>query len=352
MTANNSLSWRKQTVFSFIIVSLFFGIAELGIRTWTFFFRTPYERYNFATGRPELVPNISRTFRNGNEFRINSKGFVGPEFDSRPSPGVYRIITVGDSCTFTAGVWNIAYPAVLESLLNSTGPDRRYEVINAGIEGYNSDFALDRIKNEIVGYRPNLVTIYIGWNDLMKVNPNHSAATGKYPFLAAVLDQSYIVKALKKLIYIDLRPWLFQPKVGASIKDAHAYDAFLPERYRENLASMINLLRQNGIEAMLFTLPTVVVPGMSREDLQRQKVFFPYFAGAYSLERFLSLHHAYNRVIRSVGQQYNVPVVDLEEIFNRQDKNELFWDTMHPNEKGNRLIAKTVFGKVQEERRF
>jgi lysophospholipase L1-like esterase len=352
MTPNKSLSWKKQTVFSIIIVSLFFAATEIGIRTWTFFFRTPYERYNFTTGRPELVPNIARSFRNGNEFRINSKGFVGPEFDTRPSPGVYRIIAVGDSCTFTTGVWNVAYPALLESLLNSTAQSRRYEVINAGIEGYNSDFALDRIKNEIIGYRPNLVTIYVGWNDLMKVNPDHSAATGKHSFLATVLDQSYMVKALKKLIFIDLRPWLFQPKVEASETDAHAYDAFLPKRYEENLVSMISLLRQNGIEVILFTLPTVVEPGMSREDLKRQNVFFPYFAGAYSLDRFLSLHHAYNRAIRSVGQQYGVPVVDLEETFNQQDKHELFWDTMHPNEKGNRLIAKAVFGKLQEERRF
>jgi|SRR5215470_12497602 len=345
------LSWKKQALFSLIIVALFFAAAEVGIRTWTFFFRTPYERYNFATGRPELVPNLSRTFRNGNEFRINSKGFVGPEFDARPSTGVYRIIAVGDSCTFTTGVWNIAYPAVLQSLLNSEAQARRYEVINAGVEGYNSDFAVERIKREIIGYRPNLVTIYIGWNDLMKVNPDHSAATGKYNVLAAALDQSYIVKALKKLIFIDLRPWLFQPKVEASEADAHAYDAFLPKRYEENLVSMIRVLRQNGIKVMIFTLPTVVTPGMSRGDLQRQNVFFPYFAGAYSLDRFLSLHHAYNRVIRSIGGQYGVPVVDLEEVFNRYDKDELFWDTMHPNEKGNRLIAQTLFAKLQNESR-
>jgi len=296
------------------------------------------------------VPSIRYTLRNGHEFRINSKGFVGPEFDSHPQAGVYRIIAVGDSCTFTTGIWNIAYPAVLESLLNSTKNEVKYEVINAGIEGYNSSFALERIKDEIIGYRPQLVTIYVGWNDLMKINPDSESYTGKYSTFAAILDQSYIVKALKKLIFVDLRPLLFQPSVAANAPDAHAYDKFVPSLYQRNLEAMIKLLRQNDIKVVLFTLPTVVSHGMTRHQLQKHNVFFPYFAGSYSVDRFLSLHAAYNHVIRSVGQKYGVPVVDLDGTFNRENKEELFWDTMHPNEKGNRLIARAVYEKLQEIR--
>ena len=118
MPGKNPSSWKKLILFSFIIVFLLLGAGEAAIRTWTFFFRTSYEKYNFITGRPELAPNISYPLRNGNEFRINSKGFVGPEFDSHPPAGVYRIIAVGDSCTFTTGVWNVAYPAILASSLN------------------------------------------------------------------------------------------------------------------------------------------------------------------------------------------------------------------------------------------
>ena len=341
-------SWKKQVLFSSIIVFLLLGAAEVGIRTWTFFFRTSYEKYNFITGRPELVPNISYTLRNENEFRINSKGFVGPEFDNHPPPGVYRIIAVGDSCTFTTGIWNIAYPALLASSLNSSSNGIKYEVINAGIEGFNSSFALDQINDEIIAYQPKLVTIYIGWNDLMKVNPDNIAATGKYSAFAAILDESYIVKALKKLIFINLRPWLFQPKVTSDNGDGQAYETFVPRMYEANMVSMIKVLRQNKIDVMLFTLPTVVTRGMTRDQLERKNVFFPYFAGAYSIDRFLSLHRAYNRVIRRIGQQYGVAVIDLEEIFNQHDKNELFWDTMHPNEKGNLLIARSVFEKLQE----
>jgi lysophospholipase L1-like esterase len=345
------LTWKKETLFSFLTVCLVLGAAEMGIRAWDFFFRTSYERYNFITGRPELVPNIRYNAAKGKEFLINSKGFVGPEFADQPSAGVYRIIALGDSCTFTTGIWNIAYPALLQSFLNGAGPKQKFEVINAGIEGYNSSFALARIKDEIIGFRPRLVTIYIGWNDLMKVNPDHQSDTGKYSTLAAMLDQSYIVKALNKLIFIYLRPWLFQPNVARNEVDANAYDHFVPTIYRENLNSMIKVLRENKIDVMFFTLPTVVRRGMTRDELRKHNVFFPYFAGTYSIDRFLSLHQAYNRVVRALGRQYGVPVVDLDEIFNQHNKDKLFWDTMHPNEKGNRLIAKSVYEKLQEIRR-
>lgn len=340
-------SRKKQILFSFIIVFLLLGSGEVAIRTWAFFFRTSYEKYNFITGRPELVRNISYTLRGGNEFRINSKGFVGPEFDNDPPAGVYRIIAVGDSCTFSTGIWNAAYPAILQSSLNSTSGPTKFEVINGGIEGFNSSFALERIKDEIIAYRPKLVSIYIGWNDLMKVNPDNLADTGKYSALAAILDESYIVKAFKKVIFIYLRPWLFQPKVAANQGDAQAYDKFVPSLYQENLESMIKFLRQNNIDVMLFTLPAVVTRGMTRDQLQRQNVFFPYFAGAYSIDKFLSLHRAYNSVIRTVGRAYGVAVVDLEEIFNQYNKDELFWDTMHPNEKGHILIARAAYEKLQ-----
>ena len=346
-----AMSWKKQILFSFITVTLLVGGAEVGIRTWAFFFRTSYERYNFTTGRPELVPNIRYSPSRGREFLINSKGFVGPEFADQPPAGVYRIIALGDSCTFTTGIWNVAYPAILQSSLNAAKEPAKFEVINAGIEGYNSSFALARIREEILSYQPQLVTIYIGWNDLMKVNPENLSDTGKYSVLAAILDESYIVKALKKLIFINLRPWLFQPKVTSDVGDAHVYDHFVPTLYRANLEEMIKVLRENKIEVMLFTLPTVVRVGMTRDQLRKHNVIFPYFAGTYSVDKFLSLHRAYNRLIRAIGNENNIPVVDLDEIFNQQNKDELFWDTMHPNEKGNLLITRSILEKLQATRR-
>ena len=335
----SNYSWKKQVLFVGIIVMSFLLLAEVAIRTWALYFRTSYEQYNRATGRLELVPNLRYRDDHGREFFINSRGFVGPEFADVPSPDTIRIIAVGDSCTFTLGLWQLGYPSVAEAFLNSTQGMKKFEYINAGVEGYNSDFALSRIKEEIIGYKPYLVSLYIGWNDLMKQSPESGAEVGEPSFWAQLINESYLVKAYKKIIFVHLRPLLFQPKLIPDEVDRHAYDSYVPQRYERNLREMIGVIRNNGIRAVLLTLPTVLEPGLTAADLKERGVFFPYYAGTFSVERLLSLHAAYNRTIRRVAAEEGVFLIDLDREFNGLDKRQLFWDTMHPSEKGNAVIA-------------
>ena len=335
----SNYGWKKQVLFVGIIVMSFLLLAEVAIRTWALYFRTSYEQYNRTTGRLELVPNLRYRDEHGREFFINSRGFVGPEFADVPSPNTVRIIAVGDSCTFTLGLWQIGYPSVAEALLNGAQSMKKFEYINAGVEGYNSDFALSRIKEEIIGYKPYLVTLYIGWNDLMKQSPESQMEVGEPSFWAQLINESYLVKAYKKIIFVHLRPLLFQPKLVPDEVDRHAYDNYVPQRYERNLREMLGVLKNNGIRAVMLTLPTVLEPGLTAADLNERGVFFPYYAGTFSVERLLSLHAAYNRTIRRVASEEGVSLVDLDKEFNGLDKRQLFWDTMHPSEKGNAVIA-------------
>src|SRR5207245_1686418 len=160
----------KTIVFSTLVVTLFFAVAEVALRTWVYLFRAPAERFDVATGTFVLLPGIHA--RHGADpIRVNSRGFVGPEFQEPPPPGVTRIVALGDSCTFGEGTFEGTYPAQLELRLNSAGGPLRHQVINAGIEGLNSELALRRLESKVIKLRPDIVTVYIGWNDLMKVNP-------------------------------------------------------------------------------------------------------------------------------------------------------------------------------------
>lgn len=344
-----NISLRKQLIFTCVIVLCLLSIGEVTVRIWAYWFRTSYERYNPNLGRFELVPNTRYKTKGGKEFVINSKGLLGPEFDSIPQDRTYRIIALGDSCTFGSGNWAETYPAILQQRLNSGGSRTKFEVLNAGIEGYNSQFALGRLKDELLNYKPKLVIIYIGWNDLMKVDPANASATEQYALLANLFEKSYLMKAYKKLLFVHLRPLLFQPKVGDAEQDSHAYETYTPYTYQANLESMISLLKRNSIQIILLTRPTVVRRGMSLEDIKKNNVFFPHYAGSFSVGRFLSLHKAFNSVVLRLGKGHNVPVLDLDEIFNRApDKSPLFWDTMHPSEKGTQLIATSLYEKIKQ----
>jgi lysophospholipase L1-like esterase len=193
-----------------------------------------------------------------------------------------------------------------------------------------------------------MMILYIGWNDLMKTDPANESRLDEYRWLATLLDGSYLIKAYKKLLFVNLRPLLLRPTTIERLEDATAFDDFVPTHYRSNLEEMIGELQQHGTRVMLVTLPTVMQPGMTDEDLQRANVFFPYFAGAYGVSRLLSLHRAYNRTIVEVGERHHVEVVDLARMFEGvRDRTTYFWDTMHPSERGHALIAEALSSRIK-----
>jgi lysophospholipase L1-like esterase len=229
-------------------------------------------------------------------------------------------------------------------MLNPDG--QRYEVINAGIEGYNSEYALGRLRDDILKYDPDLVTIYIGWNDLMKVNPSNMSSSGRVSWLGAALNYSYIYKGLSKVMFFHVRPMLMQPGLTGDESEYHIFDQFVPVTYEENVSAMVALLRERNVRVLLMTRPTVLMRNMSAEDLRSQHVFFPFFPEAYSVPRLLSLHDAYNNSVRRLAERLRVPLVDLDEIFNQRDKRSLFWDTMHPSAEGHQVIADSIAPRV------
>ena len=343
--ARQTPCWQKTVAFSLLPVFFLLLIGEGGLRVYSWYFRTAYERYNASTGRLELVPNLQVELPGGSRIRTNSKGFVGVEFADVKPAGFYRVFAVGDSCTF-AGDWDASYSAFLEWKLNAHG--RKYEVINAGIEGYNSEYALGRIRDDILKYDPDLVTIYIGWNDLMKMRPSNMSSSGRVTWLGAALNDSYLYKGLSKVVFFYIRPLLMPPGLAGDESEYHVFDRFVPTTYEENVSAMVALLRERSVRVLLLTRPTVLTRNMSAEDLKAQHVFFPYFPEAYGIPQLLSLHHAYNNSIRRLAARLQVPIVDLDEAFDRRDKRTLFWDTMHPSRKGHELIATVLAPRVRE----
>jgi lysophospholipase L1-like esterase len=181
----------------------------------------------------------------------------------------------------------------------------------------------------------------------MKSNPEGRGDAGRHAWLGHLMEQSYLVKAYRKILFFYIRPFVAKPNLENTPADLRAYDAFEPAGFRDNLTEMIRTLKSRGIRVLVMTRPTVVREGMSYEEIKRQNVVFPWYGTAYSVNRLLSLHRAYNRTASTVAAREGVPLLDLAAEFEKHDKNGLFWDTMHPSEKGHRLIAELVFQRLQ-----
>ena len=116
----------------------------------------PEASYGFSpTLGWELRPNV-RTDR----VTSNSQGLRGSREYAPESPaGVRRVLCVGDSFTFGAGLLDDqTMPARLEVALNGPGPTR-WEVLNFGVEGYGTDQQWLYFSERGLGYHPAVVVL-------------------------------------------------------------------------------------------------------------------------------------------------------------------------------------------------
>ena len=109
----------------------------------------------------ELVPFAESS-------NLNSLGFRSPEFSEIKPSNTYRIFMVGGSTMFGAGASSdeTTIPGILQKIFDSDSSIQKIEVINAGMNGGNSNSELNLIVEKLLWYKPDLIIIYDGLNDL------------------------------------------------------------------------------------------------------------------------------------------------------------------------------------------
>jgi GDSL-like Lipase/Acylhydrolase family len=92
---------------------------------------------------------------------INSHGLRGPETSYEKPPDTFRILNLGDSVVMGWGVREEnTYGRRLESLLNEeSSGGQHFEVINAGVPGWNLENASAYLQAEGLKYQPDLILL-------------------------------------------------------------------------------------------------------------------------------------------------------------------------------------------------
>lgn len=95
-------------------------------------------------------------------YHLNSRGFRDKEVDVRKPADVGRILVLGDSFSFGAGIKRAedTYPALLDHKL---GPE--WEVINSGVRGWSTADELAFLKSEGLALKPDLLIVGHVLND-------------------------------------------------------------------------------------------------------------------------------------------------------------------------------------------
>lgn len=122
--------------------------------------------------------------------------------------GTLRVVTQGSSSTYGSGYNDQTYPIFLERKLTSffNPHSIRVEVLNFGVAGQNSTHAYDNLVNYVQIFSPDLVILYMGFNDSQYTNQmiyRNSFEVLPLTFSRFIYYHSLLyVTAFEKFVYI------------------------------------------------------------------------------------------------------------------------------------------------------
>ena len=164
-----------------VALAVVWALAELAARLFLGNFASRDQFLAYATvqqleARPAeqrwMVPHRYLGYVPGPGYRDganhhNSLGLRGEEIAPVAPPGVYRIVCLGGSTTYSTPVEDPAdaYPARLEEALHRIG-HRQVEVVNAGVPGYGSLESLLYFELKILDLEPDLILVTHAANDV------------------------------------------------------------------------------------------------------------------------------------------------------------------------------------------
>ena len=151
-------------------VSLAFVIAEIVLS----FFVPPPPKFRYPQPRHLSDPELGWVMRPGQQaftidqpVSVNRLGFRGAEITDDKPDGALRVLCIGDSQTFGNGVaQEKVYSSQLEEILSQEWDGGAVEVINAGVQAYDTIQEIRMLERHAPTLRPDVVTVGFYINDI------------------------------------------------------------------------------------------------------------------------------------------------------------------------------------------
>ncbi|HOW27531.1 MAG TPA: SGNH/GDSL hydrolase family protein [Elusimicrobiota bacterium] len=279
----------------------------------------PATREYVSRSHKTLIYRNTPNYRTS-QIHINSLGFRGDEFTPRKPERVWRIVALGDSCTFGWGLPDgDTYPARLADRL-ARECKKEVSVINAGVPGYSSWQTARWLQTELFGYDPDIVTVYVGWNDLFEARPGSGGDVEGRKRRAYLLRKSRLLAEIRTAFV-----WYRSRIEGTYHPDF--YEDYRPAFFETQLTKILSEAKKRGVRVVLCSLPTAYQKGDERAD--------PYIER--DRRRFEILYERYNAVLRRMAERHEAEWLDLAGPMN--GRKELFLDFCHPSARGNEVIS-------------
>ncbi len=108
-------------------------------------------------------------FAANQDAHLNNFGFRGPDIDITKPNNMERIFLVGGSTVYGAGesINETTIPGFLQKIIDEESINYKFEIINAGIQGANSNQESKLIEQQIIDLKPDFLIMFDGWSDLL-----------------------------------------------------------------------------------------------------------------------------------------------------------------------------------------
>jgi lysophospholipase L1-like esterase len=253
------------------------------------------------------------------DVRTNALGLRGAEIARGKPPNTYRVLTVGDSCTFGSGAGDAdTYPVQLERRLEAARPGVVVEVLNAGVPGFSSYQALRYLEIEGFNLDPDAIVFASGVNDS---SPATAGAKRRFDPEHPLSDREYAeaLRAQRGLGIARLlwRAGLWWP-AAASDNETQPKRRVSPEEYQRNLDSFARQSLERGI------LPVIVAWPVRQQALGALDVTVA----------------EYQDLARQVARERDIAFVDLVDVV--RGRPDLFIDVVHMSPRGYGIVAEQI----------
>lgn len=316
----------RSAAYGALVTCAFFGALELALRfagvaplvrpTLLLYSIDAVSEFPYMQADRELFwsprPGYLGEFH-GRRVSINSLGCRGPEPGPRQSRRL-RFACFGDSITFG---YDVGDRETYASFLGRELPG--VDVLNAGVNGYSSHQALERLRQLAAVVRPDVATFLVGWNDRVERPVDDRTYARRIRMAMAVdgpLGHLRLFDALKRSYIRVLRreegSGAFVPRVS-------------PAQYRENLYAIVALCRARAVAPVFIELPHRH-PATARD-----------------------LASPYPGILREVAAEAGVRFVELGplSLAAEEDNAAYFVDPLHLSPKGHALLTRRLLATLR-----
>lgn len=261
----------------------------------------------------------------------NSMGFRGKEFSEHKDKNIIRIAFLGDSFTFGEGVKDQdVFTQQIEISLNKKSTIKKYECLNFGVGGYNTEQSLYLLKHIVVNFSPDAVVLCYTLND---VEPKLFYYEKESKSIKRKPREAYISEGLSNemppasIIYklrISKLAWQTLYRRNISKRTIQYYQSLYTQtqlwnRNQQSLTEFIAFCKKNKIECYIAILPL----------LYKLTEKYP----------FVNLH---KKVEKAISND-NIIIEILPDFIGKKDTDLWVYPTdQHPNEIAHKLIADKI----------